>query len=379
MIALETISKIISETADTMRILIYKSAPSLLENLTLEDERIFMEPLLFAYFNEKSAFDFADETLTQLLQGYFINPKPIQLENLYNAEGIAYVPNLGYYKREQESTFKPLDKIKNSTIELLRCAPPLFPRILNIPEEDKLFDQRLYDNNIEYLTNAFSFIKRYTPEHAAIIETCCRYFFIFNTSPENTNSFASRKALGTAFFNVYQKEYDEVFFVDDIAHQTGHVILTCLFFNSKLIYKIDEQIEVESIVGQKDHRIINILIHALYTYYTTIICLDNCIKASCFDERQKREAIGRIGFYLLKYKYDLRLLSKIEEHFLGINNIMHELGVSVVQSIKETYVKMNEKWGVTVAILNYQNQDYNFSYKKFIEKNRMDFNTQKSI
>ena len=63
---------------------------------------------------------------------------------------------------------------------------------------------------------------------------------MFRTDPKNTNSFATIKAHGMAFFNVYQDEYDEVFFVDDIAHQTGHIIFNVMIYESNRFFKKDK-------------------------------------------------------------------------------------------------------------------------------------------
>lgn len=44
-----------------------------------------------------------------------------------------------------------------------------------------------------------------------------------------------------AFFNVYQEGYDEVFFVDDISHQTGHIIMNTFWFERKEHFLINEK------------------------------------------------------------------------------------------------------------------------------------------
>ena len=38
---------------ETIQLLLYKENPSLLEKVDFEDDNIFLDPLLFAYFNSK--------------------------------------------------------------------------------------------------------------------------------------------------------------------------------------------------------------------------------------------------------------------------------------------------------------------------------------
>ncbi|AXB56114.1 hypothetical protein [Flavobacterium fluviale] len=41
-----------------------------------------------------------DFNLKEIIQGYVDNQEPLKIEQSYNKNGIAYLPNLGYYKEE---------------------------------------------------------------------------------------------------------------------------------------------------------------------------------------------------------------------------------------------------------------------------------------
>lgn len=84
---------------EILQILLYKENPSLLEKINFEDDNIFLEPLLFAYFNSKKDNLFSEIMLTEITQGYFIEKEPLLLKESFNNEGIAYVPNLGYFDK----------------------------------------------------------------------------------------------------------------------------------------------------------------------------------------------------------------------------------------------------------------------------------------
>ena len=55
--------------------------------------------------------------------------------------------------------------------------------------------------------------------------------------------------------------------------------------------------KIDKILLDNDYRSFYTLIHALYTYYTTFLCLDDCLKSNSLNSLEKEEAIGRIGFY----------------------------------------------------------------------------------
>jgi len=355
--------------SNTMKMLLYKQQPALIQKVDFENDKTFLEPSLLAYFNEKEGCEFPDEMISEYLQGYFLKKEEIQANHTLNHFDVAYLPEIGYVKKDQKQTFLPVVYIEDTSIEILRYPIPLFKRIMDIPEETQEYYDGLHEKHLQTLTNAVHYIKKSNPSHFSLIEKCCRRIIIFNTDPSNSNSFASRKANGTAFFNAYQEDYDEVFFIDDVAHQTGHIILTSLFFDPKTIYKIDEQQDVADIIGKPDHRIVNVLIHALYTYYTTFLCLDSCLENNCFTEEQKREAMARIGFYLGKYRNDLKRFKVVEEHFSGLENMFTEIGQDVVNSIMDKYEEMEQKWGETVSTYDYKDQTYNFNRSKFFEVN----------
>ncbi|MEM9549361.1 MAG: hypothetical protein AAGA77_25540 [Bacteroidota bacterium] len=356
---------------NTMKLLLYKQQPDLIHKVDFDNDDTFLEPCLQAYFSEKEALNLPDEVIAEYLQGYFLEKEEIQTNHTANHFDIAYLPEIGYVRKGEKQPFSPVQLIEGTKIELLRYNIPLFsPQIMAIPEESQEFYDELIEKYLPALTNAVHYIRKSNPHHFSLIEKCCRRIIMFNTDPSNSNSFASRKANGTAFFNVYQEDYDEVFFIDDVAHQTGHIILTTLFYDPKVIYKIDQSIDVEDILGSRDHRTINVLVHALYTYYTTFLCLDNCLDHNCFtNEEQKQEALGRIGFYMGKYNNDLKRFRFIQNHFGGIDNMFTEAGLTVVNSIQEKYEEMQLKWGEAVKSLSYAGQTYNFSRSRFFETN----------
>jgi hypothetical protein len=360
---------------ETIKILIYKEAPYLIEKINLEDQDTFLEPLLFAYFNRKENL-FSREALKEILQGFFKKNETIKNEFTFNKDGIAYIPKIGYFRKDEIKPFDNIIILPNTNFEVITYQiinlKYIFRDFNNIviDESKIIISKMLYEDNKKSLSSALSNIKQYSNNHYSLIEKCCKKIVLFKTDPKNTNSFATINAHGIAFLNVYQKEYDEVFFIDDIAHQTGHIIMTTLSFKRKEYFLIDENENIKSITNNpKEYRSLYILFHALYTYYTTTLCLDNCLSNNCFDEKKTHEAEGRVGFYLIKYKLDLDSFMEVANHYNGLEMVLTKKAIFIFQMISEQFIQIRNKYYSTLKEFSYKNQPYNFTYKEFIKLN----------
>jgi hypothetical protein len=365
------------EITNTIKLLIYDFDKSIIEKLDLDDDQIFLEPLLFTYFNFKSIKHYSSDFLSELIQGYFVEKKTnFAIMDSFNKNDIAYIPNAGYFKKNADTPFEEIKLLDGTKIEILNYPVNLLNDIFfsikenSINFEEIIIDTQILEKNIDYLTRALNLIKNNSNEHFLIIEQCCKKILLFKTNPEITNSFATINAHGTAFLNVYQDNYKVVFFIDDIAHQTGHIILTTLFYNRKNIFKIDENLNIGEILNKNDYRNFYTLFHALYTYYTTFICLDDCLKNNVLDEEEKAEAIGRIGFYINKCSIDLENFDKFVLYYRGIENVLNESAIKIYNMINTKYFEISNKWNHITSKSNYINQTYNFRFDIFVQNNK---------
>jgi hypothetical protein len=365
----------LTSITNTIKLLIYKENTTLLEKVDFDDDTVFLEPLLFTFFNYKNVNSLPNQLLGEFMQGYSAKTEKIKINYSFNSDDIAYLPKIGYFKKGELIPFEKVQMVDHTNIELMKYSVNLLLNVFSdtsgnlISQEEIIIDTALLEKNTPFLTNALNLIKENSSNHFKLIEQCCKKILIFKTDTNKTNSFATIKAHGIAFLNVYQDDYDEVFFVDDIAHQTGHIILTTLLYERKAIFKIDEEQNVEDVIKQKDHRTIYILLHALYTYYATFMCLDDCLKNNSFEDKQKKEAIGRIGFYLNKCNVDLDRFEKINAFFSGIENVLTPKGIEIYDLIKEKYFEISQKWHLTTKHFDYGNQTYNFTFKFFNKLN----------
>lgn len=369
------INKNKTDLINTIKLLIYKENPTILEKIDFENDAIFLEPLLFAYFNSQKDNLFTKTMLTEIMQGYFLEKEPLYLNESYNKNGIAYVPNLGYFDKEKQKV-EDVCLIPNTNIELIKYPLPLLKHIYkdfnekNIEESKIENSQDLVQQYVLPLTNAYNHIRISCNNHYNLIEQNCKKICLFKTNPKNTNSFATINAHGIAFLNVYQDDYNEAFFVDDIAHQTGHIIMTNLLFDKKEYFLIDEKQNINIATNVKrEYRSFYILFHALYTYYTTLLCLDSCLDYNCFVEQQRFEALGRIGFYLLKFKNDLENINKFFNFYDKKENVITSKGIIIYEMIENKYFEIQSKYEKIIQNFDYYNQPYNFSFREFSKIN----------
>lgn len=359
---------------DTIKFLLYKENSFLLEKLNFEDRKTFLEPLLLTYFNTKNNKSYSKEVLEELMQGYFTEKEPLKIKDSYRKKTLIYLPELGYFNKSGHKV-QECHIIKNTQIELLYRPFELLNSVFELASSDSTskeieMSSSLFEKFLAPIEESFRLIKENCPQHFKIIEKHCHRIVLFKTIPKITNSFATINAHGMAFLNAYQKDYDEVFFIDDIAHQTGHIIMTATLFERKKHFLIDEDENIKKITkNEREYRSFYILFHALYTYYTTLLCLDNCLENNRFNTRQIYEVKGRIGFYLIKYRIDLENFKKIINHHQSIHNVLSPESIEIFKNIDEKYFEILNKYEKEVSNYNYDNQTYNFAYSNFLKLN----------
>lgn len=384
----ELFKNIDNEVLNQIRILLYKKDKNIFEILDFENDEIYREPLLFAFFNNKIK---TIQNVESLIFGY--TSKDLLFTVFSDEFGRVYLPKIGWLhtKHKEESflydkkksnllkndqiidfEFEKLKIIENTNIELIKYSIPLLKQCY-FNTDLKRVDVEIENISKKHLNNvvkAYNLIKKYVPEQFKLIEKYAPKCVIFDVDTYQRNSFATFSAHGIGFYNAYQQDYDEVFFVDDIAHQTGHVILNTLTFDTHKFFKIDKDLVLKTLEGPfVEKRSIYIVFHALYTYYTSFICLNNCLENDAFEGRQKHEAIGRIVFYINKCYSDLLLIESDINSDIVSNDYFTNEGFSIYKEIKNKWKEMYNKWFKEVKTLKLDNQPYNFTYEKFIELN----------
>lgn len=352
--------------SDTIRMALYQADSALFEKLNYDDDTTFLEPTLFCYFLSNVSSE--DKIpLEQCLLGYLDRENwPQNISVKADQFGLANLPNLGYLRTEPyeqlqietpviEDSLTANEFIPNCPIRL--C---LHPTDLLAYENGVTFDepvaQSLAHNKVALLA-ATGFFQTHLSEFWQAIESTVREFVVF--SSPNYNSFAGIMQHGTAYFNVQNKRQTLVFFIDDIAHQCGHVIFNALTLETEkyLIVPKDHPMQGHTEM-QGETRGAYGAFHGLFTYTTILHSLDKVLDSEAvLDAELRHEAIGRMGFYFEKFGHDLQLIHKAA--------ILTEAGLNYLQQFAEGFQYITQKYGTALSHLNYDNQPYIFQYDFF--------------
>jgi hypothetical protein len=379
-----------------IKILLYKNNNKIFDILNFEKEEIYKEPLLFAYFNNILN---NNQTLESVIYGY--SSTDILFEIFTDEYGRVYIPNIGWfltnYKQESlnfdksrfklfrnnssiDFEFEKMEIIKGTTIELLKFPISILKQFY-YNSENNFLDveiEKITQEHLKNITQAYNLIKEHVPTQYELIEKYAPKCVVFNIDTYQRNSFATLSAQGIGFYNAYQEDYDEVFFVDDIAHQTGHLIFNVMIYESNLIFKKEKTTTLE-IINMPDGSIIekrdlHVIFHALYTYYTSFLCLDACLDNNAFAGKQKHEALGRIAFYIYKCYSDLLLIDNpINSEEKAVEYFTND-GLLIYRELKIKWKEMYKKWFGLTKHFDLSNQPYNFTYSLFLELNSLSQN-----
>ena len=368
---------------ETIKLLLYKKNENIFENLDFENEVIYREPFLYTYFNTDDSvklnsllFEFLENRTIEMKtdnNGRFYIPwKGWFTTGLIEKEIILTKPDYNVFHNNQKVAcfIENINYVNDTNIEILKYPlsflEPFFTDVeSNVVEVEIENITRLQENN---LVKAYHIIKKYNPFFFELIERYAFKCVIFNTDFINKNSFAHPSIHGAVFYNAYQEDYDEIFFIDDISHQSAHVILTTLLFSNDDFFKIAKETCLQEVLTGKnidiiENRTLEIVYHALFTYYFIFDNLDKVFTSASLSQRQRNEIIGRISLYILKCQNDFFLLDSL---FDDLKDIFHEDALTIYYEMKKKFLETKNKYSDE---FDFMDHPYNFTYKKFIEKN----------
>lgn len=365
--------------ANVVRILIYKENEPLLTKVDFENDQVFLEPLLMAYFNRvQTEKTFPDGMLPALMQGYLLEKETTNVDVLCNTNGIAYVPNLGYYKKGETTPFENIHIIPNTTLEVVKYEIPLMRNILHIvsrrdpiQEEELVMHKALFDNNINPLTNVVQHIKANSPDFYNLIKLCVKKCTFYKLLGRFSRSFASINANGSIYFAIPDGKdaEDEVYFLDMLGFFTGKILHTTLFHKQEEVFKIDHRTRTIDIVETEDHRNLYTLYSNTFTNITACVCLDSCLDDKAFSDTQKQDAKARMALYLKKYEVDIKKLEAAIAHFGGLENVFVEDGVEIYNFMIKHAENILKNRTEMLEGFEFSNFHYRMDYSEFSKVN----------
>lgn len=354
--------------ADTIRMALYENNQSLFTLLEYENDVHFLEPSCFCYFLSDISFE-NKPSLEQILFGYISEEKrPLFLNVKADLFGLVNLPNLGYIRANPyevlELSIQQVQQrlVSSQFVEKSSIRLCFHPTNLLASQGSIKFDESVEQslcNHHKQLTLATSFYQKHLSCFWQLIESCTREFVIF--SSPNYNSFAGIQNHGTAYFNVENTRKSVVFFIDDIAHQCGHIIFNVLTLNFETYLKVPKDSPLSTHTSNpQELRGVYGAFHGLFTYTTILVSLNVFLEKST-DSIFLHEAIGRIGFYLEKFEFDLKLMNN--------SLILTQKGLEFRKQLEDVYLQIHSRWYSEISNFDYSNQPYVFQYNLFNELN----------
>jgi hypothetical protein len=338
---------------------------------------------LFNYFNSKEN-GIVTNSIFQILWGYIPNKLKPEIEVDTKEGGVFNIPQFGYFKYtpnqklamcwdrfNNKVVFKKMGVVidiekhlevflKNTEIRFCQNET----NILKIENKSNLLEP-IESTLLRFkgiINNAWDIMKNIVPGFCKLIELTTKEITIFNCPFQESKAAFSQ--YGRAFINVKGEDHNEVFFIDDLAHQCGHILFYALTMppNEYLIPAPRTLLKVFTHIDW-DERDIYGCLHGLFTYTTILHCLDKCLENEIFKDVKKHEAIGRLCFYMEKFGKDLALM----------NNplILSKKGWEMFDLFKDGYESLYKKYKITIRKINFSNQTYIFNYNLFQQTNPM--------
>lgn len=378
---------------EKIKIFLYKQNKSFFDNYDFNNDLIYLEPLLFAGITSKKK-----ENIDNILFSY---SKDLETDIKTNSKGYFYIPKIGYFfteLKEQKFTIQKKGsefyiytdtdtncfeiEFKFEKIKIIQNKFELLNYPLDILHQH-FFDEFGTDVPVEIieiskkqehnLSIALSIIKLNSPTWYKLLSDNVQSIVIFNDSSKKRNSFATQSVHGCIFLNSFQDDYNEVFFIEDIAHQGGHVIFNTYLSSDVNPFLMHKNTEIY-LRGERDKynepRALYVMLHAMYTYESIFTCFNACLKNNVFNGQKKHELLGRLTFTLLKFERDLDLLMDKDEK--GNNVYFTSEGIDLINEFVNNYNMCLSNWGNEIKNLNLTNQSYNFSYTSFLELNPLE-------
>ncbi len=374
------------QLASVLRGLTYQAAPEIFDVLDEADGQVFLEPLLFAYFSARQP----KITLPQIILGYVDSALyPEEMEVQTDAAGTVYLPRIGYYCTEACNTtlilrwdsepgravlldgdraiafrFEAVPQIPGTNIEIGRYGSPLLVD-LAIESRPQIGSFRLVDERAygwaEHLGRAMAILSAEWPEYYRLLTAVVRQVVLFQS--DSLNSFATASAHGIAFLNVAAHD-DEVFFIEDLLHQCGHVIFNAATARRRDYIAVDPEAKIGSFNNHlHDERSVYVVLHGAFTEFAMTYGMRKCDERAVFAGRQAHELVGRLAFIAQKFGVDLNNLAPAE--------LLTPAGRALYEVFFATFERLRCERPELITGYTMKGQPYNFSYELFARANPM--------
>jgi hypothetical protein len=360
--------------ANGLRRLVFRAAPNAFELLEFDDDDAFLEPTVFPSLLRGAAD--SDELLAGYVGAIAEPDRPQSIRVCTDGSGRLFLPRLGYLEglppltllelRRDDSS--PVGYVAGRTAEETQLSDwtigekriallpyPVSALTLAVGNELPAHEQAAREHR-PALASALVQLEEVWAELAAAINDVVRYVILFED--ESRNSFATVAAHGAVFLNVAHGTSD-VYLLEDLAHQCGHVIFAAGCEGEPALFAVTPSTPVSELTGEEDHRSIEVALHGMVTQALMVALLDRSLTSGRTTARD--EVRGRLLFALLRLGTDLRCLAGLPAY--------GEAGEAIVRELIGVYGSAVERYGDQLLAADFTGQPYNFDFVVYAARN----------
>lgn len=359
------------ELARLVRSLVADRAPHIVEALEGHGNDALMEPSVFAWLTGRRT----DLDAAQIFYGVLLrDQRPRHVPVRTGPSGTAYFPRCGeVFGLEPEAClslitkisgsgemaafedFRPAHWLQSRALELTCRLDPLVAPILGGAE--CLAGTEAY-TLATHLEGALSRFARLAPSLYALLLRANRRVHIYR-APQ-PNSFATLSVHGCAFLNT-PVDAGEIHFLDDFAHQGGHVVFNAATHEQARYLRVPGATALTTLGAKDDSRSLYAAFHGLFTYSAILTVLSRAWDETSPHEGPHHELRGRIAFYLVKFHSDLDLLRAAR--------LYAPAGTYLYEGFRDCFERVRDRYYPAIADVDLTAQPYVFSPTVYAQHN----------
>jgi hypothetical protein len=375
-----------AQFCDSIKALLFKSNENIFDLLDFGNDEIYLEPMLFAYFNSKNPL----ESLDQIIFGYVNNEKrPVQIKVYSNEDGIVYLPKIGYFYSNLKKTYLDLRyNHLNNLIELFNGINPVnyafspIETLTQIPHIEiclhsnsllskyfiewagfKDFESlKIKDTAIDQkrlIETSFEILKRSSFDDYGMLTRSTRKIYLFR-NPE-IRCFVTRAVHGAIFLNVPENS-NETFYLEELIHQCSHNVFNAITADIKEYFKVDPSSSLSNFIRRDgEKRSLYDAFHGHYTVCKGIEYLSKCLNNVGFVGDKLYELIGRIAIKEKRFRIGLNLVD--------FNQVFTQKGATTYGLLDNACERVISSHPFIFNKYNFSNQKAVFDYSRFKDVN----------
>ncbi|WP_339708562.1 hypothetical protein [uncultured Kriegella sp.] len=355
-----------NEFINTIKLLLYKNFSELLEKLDFDNDDIYLNSIVFSYFNSEKDNLFPKEILEEILQGYFIKKEKVKVTYSFNKNNISYIPNMGYFKRGEDKPYEPI--LIQGDFEIVKEVHPTLEKYFVEFYKGHIMNQHPVHNSVwkqhyKVLFDAIAVIKKHLPDFYKELVFANKGIYLHDNS--KILNFTSVETLGMLYLYVIEGN-NLIYFIEELIHQGSHNYLYYVLHHRNEYFKIDVDHGVmrDYTKEQWDYRTIYGAFHGLFTVTKRVVCFDKLLCENVFDGSEKHELLGRLADQFSRFRTGLELLD--------FNEVYTEKGIAFYKEMDTKCETILNKYAKLESEFDLSNQDVDFRYDDFCKLNPLE-------